>query len=966
MQRTNQSLNYGRALDASGNIATFESNADILSDEDNDQYDNVFIRNRQTGTTTLVSRATGAGGAAGNGDSYDTAISADGTKVVFSSSADNLVPGDTNNEDDVFLRDLTTNTTTLVSRADGADGEFGDLYSDVGSVGITNVGHVVVAFESRASNLVAGDTNSQSDVFVRDVTDGTTKLISRADGASGTLSDGFSGAAFISADGATVGFTSLAKNIDPDDTSAVEDAYVRHLATNDTELVSRATGAAGAKGNSNSSSPVLDATGTHVLFASQATNLNANATNGTEHVYRRTLGGSPVTDIVDLANGSTTTVGDARSCNGGYSMTTDGSKVAFCTLAGNLTSDNDTNSRFDVYLRDMGTNATTLLSRATGAAGALGDSDSNQPWINGDGTVTVFGSRSTNFSAENDDSVTNVYDRAGTTTELLSKPAAVDTGTRPAYVGGVSRGGRYVVFSSQSDGLVATDDDSVINVYVRDNETGITTLVSQTQAGVAGNADSDAPVISADGSKVAFETKASNLGGDAFVQIAVKDLATGALTVASRPDNSANTLGNQPASNPVLSADGNRVLFVSSADNLVPGWTSAPPHAYVRDLTTNDTFGADAVDGTASTPSDSYIIDAQLDSSGSKVVFTSGATNLVPGVTGTKAYLRDLSSNSTTVVSRDSAGTPVDGSAVLYSSDGPTVAFTTQSAMDPADSGTSADIYARNLSTGAVSLVTRAGGSDGARINAGFFASAMSAEGHIVTFWTTATNLGVGDTSRAGHLFYRDLMALETDAADRADGANGALGNAAVTFKHAVSADACCIGFSSYSTNLVPGWDGGGDFPQAYVRNILPPSPTQSNGGGNTPPPPGDTATPPSVQPPADKQPPAMRLGGAKKQKLLKTKAILVTVLVDEAATVRAGATLNVPGHARVYRLKSLTKKAAANKRVTFKLKLSKSQLKAVKRALRAKKKVVATVKVTARDAAGNARSATRKVRAIR
>jgi hypothetical protein len=115
-----------------------------------------------------------------------------------------------------------------------------------------------------------------------------------------------------------------------------------------------------------------------------------------------------------------------------------------------------------------------------------------------------------------------------------------------------------------------------------------------------------------------------------------------------------------------------------------------------------------------------------------------------------------------------------------------------------------------------------------------------------------------------------------------------------------------------------------------------------------------------------DTRAPRITLGGAAAQRLLKTKAILISVRLDEIAKVQATASLNVPGAAKVFRLRSSTLNVAAQKQVTIKLKLPKKALAAVKRALARSKKVVASVKVTATDGAGNLSTVTRKIRAKR
>jgi hypothetical protein len=583
--------------------------------------------------------------------------------------------------------------------------------------------------------------------------------------------------------------------------------------------------------------------------------------------------------------------------------------------------------------------------------------------MNDAATVVVFGGGANNLSTEDDDDVYNVYARAGTTTELISRPTATATGTRDSMPGGVSRGGRFVVFSSDSNGLVSDDDDSVTNVYLRDNDTGITTLLSRTQGGTAANGNSTTPVISADGTRAAFETHASNLGGDSNGQVVVKDIASGAVTVASLPDNATSGAADAEAYHPAISGDGSRVSFVSNAHNLVSGWTTST-HIYVRDLGTNATFGADAVDGTASTPSDDGF-DGRIDTSGTKVVFTSSATNLVPGVNPGDifVYVRDLSTNSTTIVSRDASGNAVKATDGQYSSDGPTVLFYAYTPLDPSDSS-STPYYARNLTTGAVVFIPRATGADGARATASAITPTLAADSQIVSFWSTAKELTSGANGRTGHVYYRDLKTFTTDAVDRADGVDGEIGNAGAEFYPAVSPDGCCIAFASHASNLVSGWSNSEYF-QAYVRNIQAPAPVPTPPGGDNPS--GGNPVPTPITPAAaDTRKPKLKLGGATVQKALKAKAILVTATADEAATLRATGTLSLPTKAKLFRLGPVTKKAAAQKRVTFKLKLSKKTLKAIKRALAKHKKVVVKVKVTAKDAAGNVGTATRKIRVKR
>ena len=149
------------ALSADGRYAAFYSDASNLVAGDTNGARDVFVRDLQTGETTRVSVSTS--GAEANGDSFAPAVSSDGRFVAFASSASNLVDGDTNDANDVFVRDRQTNTTTRVSV--GFDGSQANGGSDQPS--LSGDGRLV-AFTSAATNIVAGDLNGVRDAFVYD------------------------------------------------------------------------------------------------------------------------------------------------------------------------------------------------------------------------------------------------------------------------------------------------------------------------------------------------------------------------------------------------------------------------------------------------------------------------------------------------------------------------------------------------------------------------------------------------------------------------------------------------------------------------------------------------------------------------------------------------------------------------------------------------------------------------------
>ena len=213
-------------------------------------------------TTERVSVASNGGQA--DSSSVNPAVSADGRFVAFESDASNLVGGDTNGLNDIFVHDRQTGTTERVSVATGGTEANGVSYTPA----ISADGRFV-AFYSNATNLVGGDTNGTSDVFVHDRQTGTTERVSVATG--GAEANGGSSTAAISADGRFVAFHSDATNLVSGDTNGARDIFVHDRQTGTTERVSVATG--GAQANSGSANPAISADGRFVAFYSVATNL---------------------------------------------------------------------------------------------------------------------------------------------------------------------------------------------------------------------------------------------------------------------------------------------------------------------------------------------------------------------------------------------------------------------------------------------------------------------------------------------------------------------------------------------------------------------------------------------------------------------------------------------------------------------------------------------------------------------
>ena len=332
------------SISASGRYVAFFSNASNLAEGgDTNGTGDIFVHDRATGQTTLVTVA--SDGSQSNGASHHASISGNGRYVAFQSEASNLVSGDTNNTFDVFVHDRKTGQTTRVSvRSNGSQGNDLSLHPAISANGR------YVAFDSFASNLVSDDTNTCGpytdgtcpDIFVHDRETGQTSRISVA--SDGTQANGYSDIPSISANGRYVAFHSFATNLVSDDTNFAADIFVHDRVTGQTTLVSVASD--GTQGNDNSDGFSLSANGRYVAFHSFAANLLSGDTNSTSDVF-----------IHDRASGQTTRVSVASNGtqgNGGSydpSISATGGSVAFYSDASNLVS-GDTNSIGDVFVHD--------------------------------------------------------------------------------------------------------------------------------------------------------------------------------------------------------------------------------------------------------------------------------------------------------------------------------------------------------------------------------------------------------------------------------------------------------------------------------------------------------------------------------------------------------------------------------------------------------------------------------------
>jgi Tol biopolymer transport system component len=321
------------AINADGNVVAFDSVATNLVTNDTNGVADVFVRLRAEGRTERASVSTA--GLQGNGPSTSPALDASGRFVAFQSSATNLVPDDTNNVADIFVRDRELGTTERPCGAVQPNGP--------SSQPAISADGRFVAFVSAATNLVPNDTNGALDVFVCDRATGRLELVSRS--SSGEIGNADSILPAISADGRIVAFKSLASNLVPDDRNGLVDVFVHDRATGQTQRAS--VSFLGRDSNGVSYAPALDCSGRFVAFGSEATNLVVEDYNQVPSLFLRDLV-SQRTYLIDRnalgeqANAAVLDVAPALSCQPLL--------AAFSSLATNLTP-GDENEHSDVYIQ---------------------------------------------------------------------------------------------------------------------------------------------------------------------------------------------------------------------------------------------------------------------------------------------------------------------------------------------------------------------------------------------------------------------------------------------------------------------------------------------------------------------------------------------------------------------------------------------------------------------------------------
>jgi large repetitive protein len=378
------------SLSGDGRYVAFSSFAtNLVAGDTNNTYD-IFVFDRQLGTTERVNLA--SGGVQANQASYAPKISADGRYVAFISAATNLVAGDTNGKNDIFVADRQTGVVERVSVSSS-----GTQANDHGETPTISADGRFVAWMSSATNLAAEDTNGKKDIFVYDRQTATTELVSVS--SAGGLGNNDSESPTLSADGRYVAFDSTASNLVAGDSNFQSDIFVRDRQTGTTQRVS--VSSAGVQGDISSRYPSLSSDGRYVAYMSGATNLVAGDTNREADIFVYDRDTGQVERVSVSASGT-----EANDYSYYLALSGDGRFVAYRSSASNLVV-GDVNRADDIFVYDRQTGQVRMVT--VGWDGSPASDSSDAPAISSDGAWVAYMSSAANLVAADTNGATDVF-----------------------------------------------------------------------------------------------------------------------------------------------------------------------------------------------------------------------------------------------------------------------------------------------------------------------------------------------------------------------------------------------------------------------------------------------------------------------------------------------------------------------------------------------------------------------------
>jgi hypothetical protein len=780
------------------------------------------------GTTVLVSRPDGNAVFTPPKDgpanmSAPLAVSDDGRYVAFVSAQPGLDPAAAPFVMNVFLRDTVANTTTLVSRSDGFNGvdvntsagTGGDVYSsDTLSIALQPFGatgdaphnqtHVLVTFSTKAANLV--DHTSQKtlstgkvQVWMRDVTAGTTYLVSRANGLTGAPADGdaYEASMAASPSGPLVAYTSISTNLYPPRVTGSERAvYLREVGTGVDHRVDTQTFC-----SFDTCTDVIPFSTSDQPSLRFVTGSSANAMCGAGQSCAIVAFASPNAAVLHTfpANGLPQIVG-ARAV-----LKADG-----------------TLDEFDHF---------EVASATPTDSPQLGNAESSEPKLPADGRSVLFLSGATNFPKSLPGTLgVDAYSHFWGLRHLGSAAQGQNPATHVfelpnqdishIAVGGPAAIPRVAAVTIATNWAMLPPPVGPFHVYAGDDRTGGLTLRDANVDGTPGNGLARGIEVSADGKTIVYASSSTNLGGGSsllFTRVYKQvvdshDPAYNKPQLVSRPTGGGTFPQGDTTSDitsRATSGDGRFVAFQTVDSDLVPQNANGAgvQHVFVRDTVNGTTTLVDRAGGAGGAPADTGAILAGISEDGRRVMFTSGAANLCSGCNrNVYAYVRDLSASTTTVVSRVNGptGEPVGvrADSASLSGDGTHAAFITPTPLDPKAVNDKDHVYVRDIANGTTTFADRDTGAKGDPAGADAFEVALNRDGSKVA-WQSETPFLGANVLDATHMkiYVRDLTAGTTVLASRADGAAGATPNADALHP-AIDAAGDVVAYQSAATNL--------------------------------------------------------------------------------------------------------------------------------------------------------------------
>ena len=765
------------SLSKDGRFFLFESDAQNLVDgvSDHNHAIDIFLFDRVTGETVLVSQSSGPDSTTANGYSWSPSMSADGRFVAFTSNASDLVPGQagTDGLENIYLWDRINRTTELVSHEPGS--RVGNPDGPSSAPRVSADGRFVT-YQSEATDLVEGvvDRNFSPDVFVYNRRSGENVLVSRSASSLGETAISDSVDPTISADGRFIAFRSEARNLVPGqiDSDAIDhwDFFLWERTTGRNVLVSHTAGNPLRTGNGQSlGRPLLSANGEIVAFTSTSKNLVPRQSGTGQNLFVWQRATRAITLVTHAPSSPTQGAGDFSFPAG---ISADGGQVLYNSTGRNLVpgqKDHPSQPTSDAFLWSRQSNQSRLLSGRGGSASRTGNGGSSAGGFSADASWVVIASDATDLVPATDingNSDVFLWSRGTGRLTLLSHAAGSSSATARGGSGipQISEDGRFFAYLSYATNLVAGIRDTISNAdLVLESQNGdreIVTLHAPSLASATPQGSSFPTSVSADGRWVVFMSTAvefvprladRNKDYDVFL----KDRATGTTTLVSHAAGNLQRTGNGRCVLPQISVDGRFVAMACNSTDLVDGGASAPgtlDQLYVWSRETGAITLVSRAAGTASRSVTGSVSEVALSADGSVVTFVSTSTDLVAGQ------------------------------------------------VDAADTS---DIFTWERATGTVSLLSGAGGSPTVAA-AGISARVrIDASGRFVVFDSYAPDLGTGLTDANGQpdVFLRDRATGTTVLVSRtADGAEAAGG---VTPR--ISADGRFVAFSSGSEQIVPG-----------------------------------------------------------------------------------------------------------------------------------------------------------------